>query len=224
MSEHIDPAELDQRFAADFADSAAAFSLLEHPTDERSLDWLASDDKTDTLSEQYEQNVQEARARFEAAMSFSLAKGKIKKVGNITEAQPYEAIDDDGTVHTVSLMQLSTSDASRPYTLFKVFTERVSIDEQTGTRTELRREFWYVSGSEYKHIPNGLERKRAYVIVRPNASREGSLTYLQDETPELTQLNRVTRLIQQSPAHQEQKQGLGELILGFMSRKKRGDV
>lgn len=223
MAEHIDPTELEQQFAADFADTAAAFTLLEHPSGEGALDWLAADEATDTSGEQYEQQVTDARSRFETAMAFSLAKGTTDKEGIMTRIDPYEANDDDGSVHTVRLMQLDTGSSSHPYTLFKLFTEHVSIDEQAGTRTEHYREFWYVSGSQYKHIPNGLERKQEYVIVRPKEGGPGSLNYSQDETPELTQLNRLTRLIQQSPTHQAQRQGFGHTILRYKARKKTDD-
>lgn len=224
MSEHIDPATLDQQFAADFGDTAASFALLAHPADERALDWLAQDGDTDTLSDQHEILLSDARARLETAIAFSIAKVKTDRDGVTT--LPYEAVGDDGSTQSVRLMQLSTNEASYPYTLYKVFTERVAIDEEAGTRTEHRREFWYVSGSLYGHIPNGLKHKRTYVIVRPQEGGAGNLTYIQDETPELTQLNRLTRLVQQSPAFNEQRQerqGLGRTILGFISRKRAED-
>lgn len=224
MSEHIDPTELDQLLAADFADTAAVFALLEHPASERTLDWLANDGATDTASELYERQLTDARTRFETAFAFSLANSKTKKDGSLTSLQPYEATDDDGTIQSVQLLQLSTDNAPDPYTLYKVFTEHVHVDEEADTRTEQRSEFWYISGSQYKHIPNGLEHKRTYVIVRPAKGGTGSLNYIQDETPELSQLNRLTRLAQQSPAHQTQKQGLGHTILGFITRKKNGDT
>lgn len=223
MSEHVNPADLNRLYAAEFADSAAAFALLEHPAGEGVLDWLATEELTGASSEIYEQQLADARTRFENAMTFSLAKGKTDKDGIMKRVQPYEAVDDDGSVHTVSLIQLDTGSASHPYTLYKVFTERVSIDEQAGTQTEYRREFWYISGSQYRHIQNGLEPKEEYFIVRPKAGGPGSLTRPQQETPELTLLNQLTRLVQQSPAHQEQKQGLGHTVLRRITRKKRDD-
>jgi len=223
MPEHIDPAMLEQQFAADFGNTAASFALLARPTDEHALNWLAGDGDTDTLGDQHEVLLGDARSRFEAAMAFSIAKVKPDKDG-ITTSQPYEAIGDDGLAQSVKLMLINAAkDTSDPYNLYKVFIERVDIDEQAGTRAELTREFWYISGSQYNHIPNGLEHQRTYLIVRPIEGGAGDLSYIEDETPELTQLNRLTRLVQQSPAFNEQKQGLGQTILGFISRKRAED-
>lgn len=220
MSEHIDPLALDLLYGADLADTAPAFALLERPDSTEAASWLIADEVSESSAEQYEQQLAEARTRFASTIAHALAAGKLVKDGKVSKLQPFEATDDSGQTHSVSLLQLSTSSASRPYTLYKLFTNRVTTDETVGTRTEHTREFWFVSGSQYRHIPNGLERKREYTIVRPKEGEQGELTYIADETPELTQLNYLTRLTQQAPALQARKQGFGQTILGFALRKK----
>ena len=222
MAERIDPAELDRQLGTEFAEIAGEFALLGQQLGEDQLVELSVDEVTEYDGDRAEQQLGEARNRFESSIAHALAKEKGDDYGWRSHG-PYDAVGDDGQVYAVRLMHTGNSDISSPYNLYKLFTTRVYVDEAAGTSTEHYREFWYISGSEYRHIPNGLGNKREYMIVRPIEGGAGKLTYIEDKDNELTQLNRLSHLVRQSPAHQVRKQHFGETMLRRVRRRPLSD-
>lgn len=220
MAESVDPIDLELQFGPDLADISGGFRLLREPVDADTLAELSVAEVEEYDSDRAERQLSDARDRFKTSFDRAIAKDTPDKYG-WTSHGPYNAIGDDGQIYAVRLMRITVAGGSSQYTLSKLFTTRVFVDEAAGTSTEHYREFWYVNDSGYRHIPNGLEQKSEYMIVRPIEGGPGKITHFDLDTPEETKLNELTHLVQQSPAHQRRQQGFGHTILGMVRRRPR---